>query len=69
MRFLKLFAASMFFSVLLYFGVFAQNDITIVLQNGLNEYSGCTDSYISNTSSSNNGTKTELDLLYELCSS
>ena len=39
-------------------------DKTITLQNGLENYSGCDDSYVYNKSSQGNGTKTTMSLQY-----
>lgn len=53
----------------LWVSVWAQ-DTTVIFQEGLNEYAGCTDSYMLNSSSTTNyGSKPDIAMLYEVCSS
>ena len=40
-------------------------DKTVTLQNGLENYSGCDDSYVYNMSNQNNGTKNTINIEYE----
>ncbi len=56
--------------------IYAQDDVEVVLQNGLNGYDGCEDSYITTTNWSsiqnyqknlNHSTKTDLIVHNEAC--